>query len=89
MVATRALHTSNTLTDGRVVVIGGTDGSQLLKSIEIYTPIGPTWATDPKVLQTARSGHSGTLLSNGKVLVTGADNQVSGVTTNTAELWAP
>ena len=89
MVATRALHTSNTLTDGRVIVIGGTDGSQLLKSIEIYTPTGPTWATDPKVLQTARAGHSGTLLSNGKVLVTGADNQVSGVTTNTAELWAP
>jgi hypothetical protein len=89
MANTRALHTSTTLSNGKVLVIGGTDGSQLLRSIELFTPLGASWETYAKVLRTARAGHSSTLLSNGKVLISGADNQVLSVTTPTTELWEP
>ena len=89
MSTTRALHTSTNLSNGKVLIIGGTDGSALLKSIELFTPLGASWENYAKVLRTARAGHSSTLLSNGKVLISGADNQVSGVTTPTTELWEP
>jgi hypothetical protein len=89
MSETRALHTSTTLSNGKVLVIGGTDGSALLRSIELFTPTGASWETYAKVLRTARAGHSSTLLSNGKVLISGADNQVLSVTTPTTELWEP
>jgi hypothetical protein len=89
MSETRALHTSTTLSNGKVLVIGGTDGSALLRSIELFTPTGASWETYAKVLRTARAGHSSTLLSNGKVLISGADNQVLSVTTPITELWEP
>ena len=89
MSATRALHTSTTLSNGKVLIVGGTDGSALLRSIELFTPTGASWETYAKVLRTARAGHSSTLLSNGKVLISGADNQVLSVTTPTTELWEP
>jgi len=89
MESIRALHTSTTLPNGKVLIIGGSDGSQLLRTIELFTPTGSSWETYAKVLRTARAGHSSTLLSNGKVLISGADNQVSGVTTPTTELWEP
>lgn len=89
MSTSRASHTSTSLGNGNVLVIGGNDGSQILKTIEIFDPTTLIWTSHAKVLQTARAGHSSTLMSNGKVLISGANNQVGGVTTATAELWIP
>jgi alpha-tubulin suppressor-like RCC1 family protein len=89
MSTSRASHTSTLLANGTVLVIGGNDGSQILKTIEIFDPTVLSWTSHAKVLQTARAGHSSTLMSNGRVLISGANNQVGGVTTATAELWIP
>jgi Kelch motif/Galactose oxidase, central domain len=89
MSTSRASHTSTLLGNGNVLVIGGNDGSQILKTIEVFDPTTLIWTSHAKVLQTARAGHSSTLMSNGKVLISGANNQVGGVTTATAELWIP
>jgi hypothetical protein len=89
MSTSRASHTSTLLGNGNVLVIGGNDGSQILKTIEVFDPTTLIWTSHAKVLQTARAGHTSTLMSNGKVLISGANNQVGGVTTATAELWIP
>ena len=94
MSSSRAKHTSTVLLDGKVLIMGGTNGWQLLKTIEIFTPTAPTflsgsWADYAKVMRVERAGHNSILLSSGKVLITGADNQVSGITTPLTELWEP
>lgn len=89
MSTSRASHTSTFLTNGHILVIGGNDGSQILKTIEVFDPTTLIWTSHAKVLQTARAGHTSTLMSNGKVLISGSNSQVGGVTTATAELWIP
>lgn len=75
----RSVHTQTLLADGRVLVTGGRTITLLpggggiynyLNSAEIYTPATNTWTTvAPMTL--ARGMHRATLLTNGKVLVTG------------------
>lgn len=83
-------HTMTTLSDGRVLVVGGTssDGSSLpaLQSAELYDPVSGTWTRTPD-LGAARESHAATLLPNGQVLVTGG----SGVSDclASAELYDP
>ena len=71
----RVYHTATLLSNGRVLVAGGTrkfedrDNTSLNAS-ELYDPTAGTWyATGP--LQVARYRHTATLLPNGKVLVVG------------------
>ena len=68
----RANHTATLLPNGKVLVAGGyyTHGfrSDPLRSAELYDPASGTW-TDTGSLVIARSGHTATLLPNGKVLV--------------------
>ena len=83
-------HTATLLSDGKVLVAGGCcnpDGSGMLASAELYDPASGTWAAT-RPMARARSGHTATLLSNGKVLVaggTGADFR----STASAELYDP
>ena len=91
MATARTHHSATRLSDGRVLVAGGRPvpslpSSNPRASAELYDPTIGTWiATDP--MNTARSGHSATLLSNGKVLVAGG----SGTSGNLAlaELYDP
>lgn len=70
----RWTHSMTTLSDGRVLVAGGTSSSgtvePVLQSAEIYDPVVGTWSPAGD-LTTARYGHTATLLPVGQVLVTG------------------
>jgi hypothetical protein len=60
------------LPNGKVLVVGGYNGSYL-SSAELYDPVTGTW-TATGALSTARRSHAATLLPNGKVLVAGGWN---------------
>jgi hypothetical protein len=89
MVYPRFGHTATLLPDGKVLVVGGTfagcSGSCKASQAELYDPTFGTW-TAIGSLNAARSGHTATLLPNGKVLVAGGqgDGFPSG-----AELYDP
>ena len=53
-----------------MLVAGGCNGSNVLSSAELYNPATGTWTTTGS-LNTARSYHTATLLTNGQVLVAG------------------
>jgi uncharacterized repeat protein (TIGR01451 family) len=64
---------------GRAAIIGGLSQSQNntpVGPIDVYDPVSKTFST-PFSLATGRSGHTSTVLSNGKVLVTGGSDAAS------------
>ena len=82
-------RTATLLSNGKVLVAGGIGGgysSPFLTSAELYDPATGTW-TATGSLQTARSGHTATLLPNGKVLVVGGRH--NGTLTAMSELYEP
>ena len=76
MLTARAYHTATTLSDGRVLVVGGigSDGV-VLATAEAYTPSTDVWAA-VDAYQLAVQRHTATLLATGRVLVCG------GISTN-------
>jgi fibronectin type III domain protein/galactose oxidase-like protein/Kelch motif protein len=72
-------HATNLLKDGRVFVSGGSDGTQILKTAEIYNGTSWTYSHDfPGIdmgndMLFPRANHNSTLLPNGKLLVTGGE----------------
>ena len=57
-------HTATLLSNGKLLVAGGYNGSSLAAA-EVYDPANGTWTTiNP--LNTARDSHTATLLPNGK-----------------------
>jgi hypothetical protein len=87
----RIAHTATRLPDGRVLVSGGYDGillsSSALFSAELYDPVSGAWSgTSP--MGTARYDHTATLLSDGRVLVSGGSNG-NGLPDAGAELYDP
>ena len=80
MTTNRFAHTATLLSDGTVLVAGGlyspTGISQYaVASSEIYDPVSGAW-TGTGSLNAARCAHTATLLTSGKVLVTGGGNLV-------------
>jgi hypothetical protein len=95
----RTGHQAVLLSDGRVLVAGGSvptgDGrSNALAHCEVYDPATGEW-TPTGSLREARAGHQATLLPDGRVLVTGGDAVVAADGTfdphslATAELFDP
>lgn len=82
----RISHTATLLQNGKVLIVGG---DELLDSFGDTAPLATAELYDPTMglftatggLHTARSSHIATLLSNGKVLITGGGN--------TAEIYDP
>lgn len=76
MGTSRALHTATTLDDGRVLVTGGVNCtiyvSTTYDTAEIFDPATGAW-TATGSMNTARSRHTATLLSDGRVLVVGGN----------------
>jgi hypothetical protein len=91
---TRRLHTLTRLADGRVLAAAGASGPVRipvpgLATAELYDPAVGVWKSTGG-LATGRSGHSATLLADGRVLVAGGDApRTAGVsgTLRSAELY--
>lgn len=84
----RSNHRSLVLNDGRILVVGGFDGSQDLTSCEIIDP--SDWSvTVTGSLNEARSSHAVVLLNDGKVLAMGGYNPDLGYQMSTCELYDP
>ncbi len=70
LLSSRGFHTATTLADGRVLVAGGTDGTFVHRSAEIYDPATGDF-TDTGEMAQFRFGHTATLMRDGRVLVMG------------------
>jgi len=91
----RALHTATTLADGRVLIVGGLDGSGFaVATTEVYDPATNSLAPTGS-MSIARAGHVATLLPNGRVLVAGGSSDWTDQSTtfgsilDSAETWDP
>jgi len=88
----RAGHTADLLTNGQVILAGGNSSCPQANSCtsdpstESYDPFSDTFSTT-QAMTAARSGHSGTALSNGSVLFAGGI--ASGTTLSSVELYVP
>ncbi|CAF4000974.1 unnamed protein product, partial [Rotaria sp. Silwood1] len=68
----RRWHTATLLTNGKILVTGGSN-FDILNSAELYDPLTGTW-TISGGMKHPRGVHTATLLTNGKVLVSGGIN---------------
>jgi hypothetical protein len=86
----RAFHTATLLPSGKILVTGGLIISNgfgfCTPSVELYNPGTGTW-TLANPMNQPRSGHTASLLPDGKVLVAGGDNSDS--YTTVAEIYDP
>src|SRR5438876_1612100 len=87
LVVPRTGHTATALSDGLIMIIGGSDGAGNLVSVsEIFDPQSRT-STASAALTTARVDHTATRLADGRVLVGGGTGD-SG-TLSSAEIFDP
>lgn len=83
----RFRHTATLLSNGQVLVAGGSR-KQVTASGELYDPVANTWTATGNLTQ-ARQSHTATLLPNGVVLVTGGFKTGAGSEQSSAELYDP
>jgi acetyl-CoA carboxylase carboxyltransferase component len=86
MVAERESHIATLLTDGRVLIAGGWNGSDYFASAELYDPKTGAFSSTGS-MATIREGDTATLLSDGRVLIAGGRNGSAAVAS--AELYDP
>jgi len=83
----RARHTATLLPNGKVLMTGGFNQTNLLASAELYDPSTGKWTLTGS-MAIARWGHSATVLPNGEVLVSGGSTSATGsAPTAEAELY--
>jgi hypothetical protein len=95
MMRDRLGHTATLLPTGKVLIVGGGEGPDLIDGFftiaeaEIFDPLTGTFISAGT---TPRDFHTATLLRNGKVLITGGETNGTGSigdVTNIAELYDP
>lgn len=74
------------LSNGKVLIVGGNDGSSTLSTAEVYDPLTKTFSSAGS-LNYARESHAAVLLSNGKVLISCGKNGNTALTTS--EIFDP
>ncbi len=86
-----AYHTASLLSNGTILLAGGTDGAYVLPYGEIFDPVQGVFTSTGILMNSARQQHSANLLPNGRVLIAGgfATTAASTGPTNTAELYYP
>jgi N-acetylneuraminic acid mutarotase len=87
MTSNRRGHTATTLLDGRILVVGGENGTTTLNKAEIYDPATNTWS-DTSDMLSARVGHTATRLADGRVLVAGGCSSAINCN-NSTEIYNP
>jgi hypothetical protein len=81
-------HRAVRLQDGRVLIVGGDDGVNGLRTAEIFDPSSRTF-TVVGSMATTRAKLTTTLLTNGRVLAAGGWSREESGPTQTAELFDP
>jgi hypothetical protein len=86
----RAYATSAPLLDGRLLIAGGSTGTNVLSGSELYNPATGTW-TLTGALNFGRRFHTSTLLPDGRVLVVGGStgNSSSQGVLDSVEIYDP
>jgi len=84
----RENHTATLLTNGKVLIAGGFDGSNSASATaELYDPVAGTFSATGN-LNTAREYQTATMLNDGKVLIVGGFDGTNSATAS-AELYDP
>ena len=87
LVYARSSHTATTLSDGKILVVGGLGSDKKpMSRVEIYDPKTDTWITTTDC-RSPRADHTATLLKSGNVLVVGGTSDVG--VASTAEIFDP
>lgn len=73
----RSLHAQLTLTDGRVLVVGGAQ-----KDAEIYDPVADSWTASTGSLPSTLKDMKAFELWDGRIFIAGGQNTVDGLTTD-------
>jgi N-acetylneuraminic acid mutarotase len=81
MAVTRANHTATLLSNGKVLITGGGNGS-LSADAELYNPVTDTFTSVAATMSAARNYHTATLLQDGRVLIAFGGS-------NTADVYDP
>jgi hypothetical protein len=90
MATPRMGFTATTLSNGKVLVAGGLDNqNNVLDSAELYDPVAHKFTAVANTMSDRRTFHSATLLLSGKVLIAGGATNLSGDTTNSADIYDP
>lgn len=83
----RRYHSATLLNSGKVLVVGGYNGSNILNTATVYDPAANSW-TSTGNMSRSRGLHTATLLASGKVLIAGGTEDGGGMPT-LAEVYDP
>ncbi len=90
MATPRMAFSATELNSGKVLVAGGLDNrGNVLDTAELYDPAAHAFTAVANTMSDRRMFHTATLLLNGKVLVAGGATNMSGDTTNSADVYDP
>lgn len=84
----RSVHTATLLDNGRILIVGGTDGNAPMNwdDGELFDPATGTLAPVLNRMQTPRGAHTATKLDDGRVLIAGG-NQIFALTPSVAPIF--